>query len=42
MHVQGKVQTTIVGGTVVFQDDEIVGKPGAGMIMKRGAPGSSL
>jgi dihydroorotase len=42
MHIRGRVQTTIVGGTVVFQDDEIVGKPGSGMIMKMGASGSSF
>ncbi len=39
MHVQGQVRTTIVGGIVVFQDGEIVGKPGSGRIVKRGALG---
>lgn len=37
MQVQGQVHTTIVGGTLVFQDGEIVGKPGSGRVMKRGA-----
>src|SRR3989475_6387418 len=35
MTVQGRVHTTIVGGTVVFQDGDIIGKPGSGRIMKR-------
>jgi dihydroorotase len=39
MHVQGLVHTTLVGGTVVFQDGEIVGKPGSGRIVKRGVRG---
>jgi dihydroorotase len=39
MHVQGQVHTTLVGGTVVFQDGEIVGKPGSGRIVKRGVRG---
>lgn len=37
MLVQGQVYATIVGGAVVFQDGEIVGKPGSGRVMKRGA-----
>jgi len=39
VHVQGQVHTTLVGGTVVFQDGEIVGKPGSGRIVKRGVRG---
>jgi len=39
MHVQGLVHTTLVGGTVVFQDGEIVGKHGSGRIVKRGLRG---
>ena len=39
LHVQGLVHTTLVGGTVVFQDGEIVGKPGSGRIVKRGVRG---
>lgn len=39
MHVQGQVRTTLVGGTVVFQDGEIVGKPGSGRIVRRGVRG---
>jgi len=39
MRVQGQVHTTLVGGTVVFQDGEIVGKPGSGRIVRRGIRG---
>ena len=33
---QGMVRTTIVGGTTVFQDGEIVGKPGDGSVLGPG------
>jgi len=39
MTVQGRVHTTIVGGSVVLQDGDIVGKPGSGRVMKRGVLG---
>ena len=35
MNTQGKVQATIVGGTVVYHDDCILARPGVGHVEKR-------
>ena len=33
---RGAVHTTIVGGSIIYHDGEIVGKPGAGMVLRTG------